>query len=162
MRISSYIVGAIMAAAVPAAAQTPVDPRPANNPHQKPAMAGQTDAPEKKSGVAFEVVTVAEGLQNPWSVAFLPGGKMLITERPGRLRVLSADGKLSAPVTGLPAVDARGQGGLLDVALDPAFAKNGHIYWCYSDPRDGGANNTAVARGVLVDGAAPRVDQMKT
>ncbi len=78
-----------------------VDPRPANNPEQKPALAGQTDAPEKKSGVAFDVVTVAEGLQNPWGVAFLPGGKMLITERPGRLRVLSADGKLSAPVTGL-------------------------------------------------------------
>src|SRR5512134_1861433 len=122
-----------------------VDPRPANNPEQKPAFAGQTDAPEKKSGVAFDVVTVAEGLQNPWGVAFLPGGKMLITERPGRLRVLSADGKLSAPVTGLPAVDARNQGGLLDVALDPAFAKNNIIYWSYSEPAAEQANNnTAV------------------
>ena len=111
-----------------------MDPRPANNPEQKPALAGQTDAPEKKSGVAFDVVTVAEGLQNPWGVAFLPGGKMLITERPGRLRVLSADGKLSTPVTGLPAVDARNQGGLLDVALDPAFAKNSIIYWSYAEP----------------------------
>ena len=141
-----------------------VDPRPANNPDQKPATAGQTDAPEQKSGVAFDVVTVAEGLVNPWSLAFLPGGKMLVTERPGRLRVLSADGKLSAPVTGLPAVDARGQGGLLDVALDPAFAKNNLIYWSYSEPKEGqpGVNNTAVARGKFVDdAAAPRVDEMQ-
>ncbi len=82
-------------------------------------MAGQTDAPERKLNVAFDVVTVVEGLQNPWGMAFLPGGKMLVTERPGRLRVVTADGKLSEPVAGLPAVDARNQGGLLDVALDP-------------------------------------------
>jgi aldose sugar dehydrogenase len=142
--------------------QSPVDPRPANDPNQKPAFAGQTDASERKSNVAFDVVTVAEGLVNPWSLAFLPNGKMLVTERPGRLRIVTADGKLSEPVTGLPAVHARSQGGLLDVVLDPAFAKNNTIYWCYSEPRDGGANNTAVARGVLVDGETPRVDQMKT
>jgi len=150
-------------AAGPAHAQG-VDPRPANNPEQKPAAAGQTDAPETKSTVAFDVVTVAEGLVNPWSLAFLPSGKMLVTERPGRLRVLSADGKLSAPVTGLPAVDARGQGGLLDVVLDPAFAKNSLIYWSYSEPKEGqaGVNNTAVARGKFVDdAAAPRVDEMQ-
>jgi glucose/arabinose dehydrogenase len=150
-------------AAGSAAAQG-VDPRPANNPEQKPASAGQTDAPEIKSNVAFEVVTVAEGLVNPWGLAFLPGGKMLVTERPGRLRVVSADGKLSAPVTGLPAVDARGQGGLLDVALDPAFAKNNLIYWSYAEPKIGeaGVNNTAVARGKFVDdAAAPRVDDVQ-
>jgi glucose/arabinose dehydrogenase len=183
MRISSYVVAVIIAAAWPAFAeasasaqasadrsarpagvvQAPVDPRPANNPDQKPAAAGQTDAPEKKSGVAFDVVTVVEGLQNPWSVAFLPGGKMLITERPGRLRVLSTDGKLSAPVTGLPAVDARGQGGLLDVVLDPGFAKNGQIYWSYAEPAaEQGVNNTAVAKGRFVDdAAAPRVEQVQ-
>lgn len=139
-----------------------VDPRPPNNPEQKPAHAGQTDALEMKSNVAFDVVTVAEGLQNPWSLAFLPGGKMLVTERPGRLRVVSADGKLSAPVAGLPAVDARGQGGLLDVVLDPAFAKSNLIYWSFSEPRDGGMNNTAVARGKFVDdAAAPRVDDVQ-
>ena len=165
MRISSYVVAAIVAVTFPnvVLAQTPVDPRPANNPEQKPATAGQTDAPEKKSGVAFDVVTVVEGLQNPWSLAFLPGGKMLITERPGRLRVVSADGKLSAPVTGLPAVDARGQGGLLDVVLDPAFAKNGQIYWSYAEPAaEQGVNNTAVAKGRFVDdAAAPRVEQVQ-
>ena len=141
-----------------------VDPRPANNPEQKPAAAGQTDAPENKSAAAFDVVTVAEGLVNPWSLAFLPGGKMLVTERPGRLRVLSADGKLSAPVAGLPAVDARGQGGLLDVVLDPAFAKNNLIYFSYAEPKEGqpGVNNTAVARGKFVDDtAAPRVDELQ-
>ncbi len=138
------------------------DPRPANNPEQKPAFAGQTDAPEQKLGVSFDVVTVAEGLQNPWSVAFLPGGKMLITERPGRLRVVGPDGKLSEPVAGLPAVHARGQGGLLDVVLDPAFATNHLIYWSFSEPRDNSENNTAVARGKLVDdAAAPRVDDVQ-
>ena len=109
----------IAATAAASARQAPqADPRPANNPEQKPAFAGQTDAPEQKLGVAFDVVTVVEGLQNPWSVAFLPDGKMLITERPGRLRVLGTDGKLSEPVAGLPAVFARSQGGLLDVVLD--------------------------------------------
>lgn len=163
MRLKSYItLAAVLALASPALAQTPVDPRPANNPEQKPAFAGQTDAPEQKLNVAFDVVTVVEGLQNPWSVAFLPGGKMLITERPGRLRVLSTDGKLSAPVTGLPEVAARGQGGLLDVALDPAFAKNGLIYWSFSEPKPNNENNTAVARGKFVDdAAAPRVDDVQ-
>ena len=135
--------------------------RPPNATNQTPAFAGQTRAPEKKLNVAFDVVTVVEGLQNPWSVAFLPGGKMLVTERPGRLRVLAADGTLSPPVTGLPAVDARAQGGLLDVALDPAFATNGLIYWSYAEPREGGVNNTAVARGTFVDGAAPAVENVQ-
>lgn len=153
-----------VAGAVSVAAAQGVDPRPPNNPQQTPAAAGQTDAPAVKSTVAFDVVTVAEGLVNPWSLAFLPNGKMLVTERPGRLRVLGADGTLSAPVAGLPPVDARGQGGLLDVALDPAFAKNNLIYWSYAEPKVGeaGVNNTAVARGRFVDdGAAPRVDDMQ-
>ena len=161
--IAATLTLAVAGAANLASAQG-VDPRPPNNPEQKSASAGQTDAPENKSSVAFDVVTVAEGLVNPWSLAFLPGGKMLVTERPGRLRVLGADGKLSAPVTGLPAVDARGQGGLLDVVLDPGFAKNSLIYWSYAEPKEGqaGVNNTAVARGKFVDdAAAPRVDEMQ-
>jgi glucose/arabinose dehydrogenase len=138
-----------------------VDPRPPNAPHQSPAFPGQTRAPEKRLGVAFDVVTVVEGLQNPWSVAFVPGGKMLVTERPGRLRVVGTDGKLSEPVAGVPPVDARGQGGLLDVTLDPAFASNQTIYWSYAEPREPGVNNTAVARGTFVDGASPRVDNVQ-
>jgi glucose/arabinose dehydrogenase len=86
---------------------------------------------------------------------------MLVTEKPGRLRVVAADGKLSEPVAGLPAVDARGQGGLLDVSLDPAFASSHLIYWSYAEPRDNGMNNTAVARGRFVDEAAPRVEDVQ-
>jgi glucose/arabinose dehydrogenase len=162
-----------------------VDPRPPNATGQTPAFPGQTRAPERKSNVAFDVVTVAEGLQFPWGMAFLPGGppspaasagldeaaalargrevgRFLVTEKqPGRLRIVGADGKLSEPVAGLPAVDARGQGGLLDVSLDPAFASNHLIYWSYSEPREGGVNNTAVARGRLVEEAAPRVDDVQ-
>ncbi|HZI79389.1 MAG TPA: PQQ-dependent sugar dehydrogenase [Vicinamibacterales bacterium] len=136
--------------------------RPPNGVGQMPAFAGQTRVTEQKLGVAFDVVTVTEGLVNPWGLAFLPNGKMLVTERPGRLRVVSADGKqTSEPVAGLPAVDARGQGGLLDVSLDPAFATNQLIYWSYAEPRDGGENNTAVARGRFVDGAAPKVENVQ-
>ncbi len=142
--------------------QASVETRPPNAPTQAPAFAGQTRAPERKSTVAIEVVTVLSGLQNPWGMAFLPGGKMLVTERPGRLRVVTADGKMSEPVTGLPAMDARGQGGLLDVALDPAFASNRLIYWSYSEPQPDQSNNTAVARGRFVDDAtAPRVENVQ-
>src|SRR5918992_5589265 len=94
-------------------AQAPyLDPRPANAPHQKPAFAGQYRAPEQKSNVAFDQTTVVSGLQSPWAIAFLPDGKMLVTEKlPGRLRVVNANGTLvEAAVSGLPMVDGRGQG----------------------------------------------------
>jgi aldose sugar dehydrogenase len=100
---------------------------------------------------APKVETVAEGLENPWGLAFLPDGAMLVTERPGRLRVVGSDGKLSAPVAGVPEVVAEKQGGLLDVALDPDFAKNKTIYLSFSEPRSGGGNGTSVARAVLSD-----------
>ena len=162
-QLSVLIAASTLAAtAVVLSQQGGVDPRPPNAPTQTPAFAGQTRAPERKSNVAFTVTTVAEGLQNPWGLAFLPGGKMLVTEKPGgRLRVVAADGTLSTPVAGLPAVDARGQGGLLDIALDPAFASNRTIYWSYAEPRDGGVNNSAVARGTFVDGAEPRVENVQ-
>ncbi len=93
-------------------------------------------------------VTVAHGLVNPWSLAFLPDGRMLVTERPGRLRIVAADGLLSAPVAGLPAVAASGQCGLLEVLPDPRFRDNGWIYWTYAEAGEGG-NGLAVARGRL-------------
>ena len=96
-------------------------------------------------------VTVASGLQNPWGLAFLPDGRMLVTERAGRLRIVQPDGRLSEPVQGLPRIDVGGQGGLLDVAIDPKFSENALVYWSYSEPADSGAagNSTAVARGKL-------------
>ncbi len=99
------------------------------------------------AGVA-EVVPVASGLEHPWGLAFLPDGRALITERPGRLRLLGRDGRLSEPLSGVPPVVARGQGGLLDVAVDPAFAENRTIYLSYSEGGPGGAG-TAVARARL-------------
>jgi glucose/arabinose dehydrogenase len=87
-------------------------------------------------------------LANPWAVAFLPDGRYLVTERAGRLRVVEGDGRVGEPVSGLPAVDAGGQCGLLDVVLDPAYAQNGWIYWSYAEAGEGG-NSTAVARGKL-------------
>lgn len=100
------------------------------------------------------VVTVARGLVHPWGLAFLPDGRLLVSERPGRLRIVDADGTLRAPLTGLPPVDAGGQGGLLDVAVDPQFATTRRVYWSYSEAgsgADAGRNGTAVARG-RIDG----------
>lgn len=131
-----------------------------NAPHQKPAFPEQTRAPEEKSGVAFDLVTVAEGLRTPWGLAFLPDGRMLVTERPGTLRIVTTGGKVSEAVTGLPKVDARGQGGLLGIAIDPQFASNGLVYWSYAEGNRDGTNNTAVARGKLVDAQPPRVEDV--
>ena len=94
------------------------------------------------------VETVAGGLVHPWGLAFLPDGRMLVTERPGRLRIVSPDGTVGAPLDGVPQVFARGQGGLLDVALDPDFAETSLVYLSFAEPGDGGAS-TAVARGRL-------------
>jgi aldose sugar dehydrogenase len=95
------------------------------------------------------VETVARNLQNPWGLAFLPDGRMLVTERPGRLRIADADGSLSEPVQGVPRVAARGQGGLLDVALDPNFAQNRLVYLSFAEDRGEGRAGTSVARGRL-------------
>lgn len=102
-------------------------------------------------------VDVARGLDHPWSLAFLPDGRMLVTERAGRLRIVDAAGQVSPPVAGLPTVAASGQCGLLDVVLDPRFAENRRVYWSYAEAGEGG-NSTAVARGRLQDG---RVDEVQ-
>lgn len=162
MRFSLVMVSVAAVAAVASAQQqSGVTQAPPNAPTQQPAFAGQTRAPERLTNVAFDVVTVAEGLVSPWSLEFLPGGKMLVTEKGGQLRLVSPDGTLSAPVTGLPPVDSRGQGGLLDVALDPNYATNQLIYWSFSEPHEDGTNNTAVARGRLMDGATPSVQNVQ-
>jgi len=101
------------------------------------------------------VVEVVVGLEHPWGLAFLPDGRMLVTERPGRLRIIGTDGVVSRPLSGVPCVRAIGQGGLLDVALDPGFASNRYIYVSFAEDRGGGTNATAVARARL-DGLALR------
>ena len=96
-----------------------------------------------------QLTTVASGLEHPWSLAFLPDGRMLVTERPGRLRYVTMKGEVSEPIAGVPAVHAAGQGGLLDVVLDPDFSANSTIYLSYAEPGDGDLNGTAVARARL-------------
>ena len=97
---------------------------------------------------AVTVQTVASGLEHPWSLAFLPGGGILVTERPGRMRIVSTEGEVSRPIAGVPPVVTGGQAGLFDVALDPGFASNREIVFSYAEPREGG-NGTAVARARL-------------
>ena len=97
-----------------------------------------------------DVQTVAQGLEHAWGLALLPDGRYLVTERPGRMRIVSATGQLSPALSGVPRVAARGQGGLLDVTLDPAFAQNRTIYFSYAEDGDGGSG-TAVARARLTD-----------
>ncbi len=120
-----------------------------------PAAMAQDTQRIRTDKVEVIVETVARNLQNPWSLAFLPDGRMLVTERPGRLRIVDMDGKLSEPVRGLPPVAARGQGGLLDVALDPDFPQNRLVYWSFAEDRGDGRSGTSVARGRLSqDGTA--------
>ncbi|MBP2301197.1 PQQ-dependent sugar dehydrogenase [Azospirillum picis] len=97
------------------------------------------------------VTTVAEGLERPWAIDFLPDGRALVTEKPGRLRILSRDGTLSPPLAGTPQVFTQGQGGLMDVAVDPQFAQNRTIYLAFAEPGSGGTAGTALARAVLAD-----------
>src|SRR5690606_33831890 len=114
----------------------PLETRPPNASGQEPAFPGQTRACGVESDVAFDVHVLASDLVHPWAVEPLPGGDLLITERPGRMRIVSAAGEVGPPIAGLPDVDARGQGGLLDVALSPSFESDRRIYWSYAEPRD--------------------------
>jgi glucose/arabinose dehydrogenase len=124
-----------------------------------PAAAQQQQTVRSSAG-NLNVQTVAAGLANPWAIAFLPDGRLLVTERAGRLRVVTPDGKISPAVTGVPRVWVRGQGGLHDVALDRNFAQNRTIYLCFADEMPGGAR-TALARARFNDGAAPSLDEVQ-
>ncbi|MBX3131939.1 MAG: PQQ-dependent sugar dehydrogenase [Gemmatimonadaceae bacterium] len=115
------------------------------------ARAIQSPTPGYTTGVVT-TETVAEGLEYPWGMAFLPDGRILVTERPGRLRLVGTDGSLSAPLDGVPQVAARGQGGLLGIALDPNFATTPWVYLSYAEPGEDGSG-TSVARGRLVGNA---------
>jgi aldose sugar dehydrogenase len=127
-----------------------------------PVHADITKAPAPQSRSAVKAETFAKGLAHPWGLQFLPDGRLLVTERPGRMRLVARDGRLSAPIAGVPKVFASGQGGLLDVALSPDFATSGHVYVSYAEPRDGSKNGTALARAKLVTEAdGGRLDDVK-
>lgn len=117
------------------------------------ALAGPAFAVDRTldtEGPTISVKMVVGGLANPWAIAFMPDGRMLVTEKRGNLRVVGEDGTLSDPLSGVPEVDARGQGGLLDVAIDPAFGDNRLVYLSFAESGEGGSG-TAVARGRLSD-----------
>jgi glucose/arabinose dehydrogenase len=144
--------------AAPAAA-APVATDPPNNPTYQPAFAGQHRAEEVHTRTPLMVTEVANGLHFPWAIAFLPDGRMLVTEKnPGALRIVTAAGKTS--VANLPPVVAAGQSGLLGLALSPHFATDHQLFWSYTEAR-GGGSGLAVARATLVDGPAPRLDGVR-
>jgi aldose sugar dehydrogenase len=119
---------------------------------------GQEQAFGSSAG-ELEVRTIARGLANPWALAFLPDGKMLVTERPGRMRIVTTEGQISPPLKGVPEVWASGQGGLLDVVIDKSFAQNKTIYFCFAERTEGGGRTT-VARAKLSDSNG-RLDDVK-
>jgi glucose/arabinose dehydrogenase len=149
---------------VPAATEgaAPVETGPPNVPEFKPAFPGQTRAPAIHTRTPFEVTELAGDFDQPWALAFLPDRRLLVTEKlDGQLFILSADGKeKSPPVEGVPRVDGRGQGGLLDVEVGPDYATSGLIYLTYYEPRQHG-NGLAVARGRLLASGKPRFQDPK-
>jgi glucose/arabinose dehydrogenase len=151
------IVSTMLGAASAHAAQ-PVPQGERNVPEFEPAFPEQTRTPASDSGVTLAVGTFAEPLEHPWGIDVLPDGGYLVTERPGRLRVVSESGQISAPVAGIPEVLAGGQGGLLDVAVGPSFARDRMIYWSYARPLDGKKSVTVATRGRLSEDGSSVAD----
>ena len=114
----------------------------------KPAFEGQTRVSGLQTNTPYQGVVIATALTSPWGIKSLPDGRLLITEKTGTMRIATTAGVLSAPITGIPAVNAANQGGLLGLTIDPDFATNRIIYWVYAEATTGG-NNTAVAKGKL-------------
>lgn len=126
-----------------------------------PAFPGQTNAPAVTSQTRYQVTVVASGFNYPWAVAFLPDRRMLVTEKhTGNLFIVTPEGVKSPPIAGLPPVDGRDQGGLLDVEVSPDFATSRLIFWTYYEPRAAG-NGLAVGRGKLKEGAQPRIEALR-
>jgi glucose/arabinose dehydrogenase len=137
----------------------PIETSLPNGRDQRPAFQGQTRACAVRTKAQLEVTVLARGLDHPWAVEPLPNGDLLVTEKVGRMRIVTARGQVGDAIAGLPKVDARRQGGLLDVALSPAFESDRTVFWSFTEPRDGG-NGTSVARGVLsADGR--RLEQVR-
>ncbi|MBX3146473.1 MAG: PQQ-dependent sugar dehydrogenase [Gemmatimonadales bacterium] len=144
-------VGAVLADSglAQTAGCTPLETRPTTAAGRPPAHPGMTRACAVQSRTAFDVVVVAQGLEHPWAVEPLPGGDFLVTEKPGRMRIVSAAGVIGDPIEGVPPVVYRVQGGLLDVALSPRFETDRTVFWSYTEPRADSLTGTSVARGVL-------------
>jgi glucose/arabinose dehydrogenase len=160
MKISAPVAAVALLLAVAATAAPVIQGQP-NVPEFKPAFAGQTRAEAVATKTPVNVTEVATGFSFPWGLAFLPDGRMLVTEKaPGAIRIVTRDGKKSLPIAGLPAVDARGQGGMMGIAVPPSGEPKGTVFWSYAEPRPGG-NGLAVARGVLRDGPQPMMTGVK-
>ena len=129
----------------------PVETKPANSKYQ-PAFKGQTRVAAVKTTTAFKAEKIATKIKSPWAVVPMPDGRLLITLKGGTMQIHQADGSLVKAITGFPAVDDKAQGGMLDVALDPAFISNHVIYWSFSE-KNGSGNLTAVAKGTLNEAA---------
>lgn len=120
------------------------------NTDYEPAFAGQTRVAGMKTATELDIKVLSEGLVNPWGIAVLPDGRLLITEKGGTMRIATTTGELSAPIIGLPPVNSNGQGGLLGLTIDPDYSNNRMVYWCFSEDINGGTL-TAVAKGRLSD-----------
>jgi glucose/arabinose dehydrogenase len=156
-RILSVLAGTSLAfaafgqqavAQTPTASLAPVEIKEPNSPAYRPAFAGQTRTAGVSSATPYEGKVLTEGLKSPWGITTLPDGRMLITEREGTMRIVTAAGKVSNAITGMPKVNPSGQGGLLGIRVDPAFETNRMVYWVFSEPSADG-NLTAVAKGKL-------------
>jgi aldose sugar dehydrogenase len=125
----------------------PVETKPRNSTYQ-PAFAGQTRVAGVQTKTPYESKLLSSDLKSPWGIAVLPDGRLLITQKEGTMRIVTTNGQLSEPITGLPNVNSQGQGGLLGIALDPQFETNRMVYWTFSEPLPE-TNHTAVAKGKL-------------
>ena len=126
----------------------PVETKSPETPY-KPAFAGQTRVAGVKTSTPYESKVLTSDLKSPWGIGVLPDGRLLITQKEGTMRIATTTGNLSEAITGIPKVDADGQGGLLGVNIDPDFNSNRMVYWVFSEPRPGGKTLTAVAKGKL-------------
>ena len=152
-RLTAFAAASTLLAAtsaLPALAQN-FNAAPPHGQGQQPAFDGQTRAPVLPAEPALSVQVVVDGLDHPWGMVHLPDGGWLVTEKSGNLRLVGPDGTLSQPIAGLPPIDSRGQGGLLDVAIDADFARTRQVWFSFAEPRGNGRNATAVGTGTLSD-----------
>lgn len=145
----AFFSGALIFAFADAALAQDFNAAPPNALEQRPAFKGQTRAPVIADEIRLTMDVIADGLVNPWGMDQLPDGSWLVTERPGRMRLIGSDGTVFDPISGLPDMDARRQGGLLDVTVRDDFDKTRRVWWSYAEPRGEGRNATAVATGIL-------------